>query len=187
MKMVAPTPLPAGYLAPVLAGLLLLGGCGSADQQPEPVAEASSAPAPDASDIAASPISAAAASPVPVTVSPPPAIEATPVPATPAMAAPVAPPQPPQAFAVCRACHSAEPGRNGLGPTLFGIMGTKAGEVPGFAFTPALKASGVVWNRATLDTWLTAPTKMVPGTRMVIGVPNPEARAAIIDYLEKLQ
>lgn len=93
----------------------------------------------------------------------------------------------PAAFAVCRSCHSVEAGRNGVGPTLFGIAGSKAGEVPSYAFSPALKASGITWTRENLDTWLQGPMKMVPGTKMVIGVPDPEKRAAILDYLETLK
>jgi len=93
----------------------------------------------------------------------------------------------PAAFATCRSCHSVEPGRNGVGPSLFGIVGTKAGDVPGYNFSPALKASGVTWDRETLDTWLQGPMKMVPGTKMVIGVPNPEKRKEVIDYLETLK
>jgi cytochrome c len=93
----------------------------------------------------------------------------------------------PAAFATCRSCHSVEPGKNGVGPSLFGIVGTKAGDVPGYNFSPALKASGVTWDRQTLDTWLRGPMKMVPGTKMVIGVPNPEKRKEVIDYLESLK
>lgn len=105
------------------------------------------------------------------------------------LAAPSAPtaPAPPVAFSQCRSCHSVEPGRNGIGPTLAGIVGTKAGEVPGFAFSPALKQSGITWDRATLEQWLAGPTKMVPGTRMVIGVSDPVRRKEIIDYLETLK
>ncbi len=93
----------------------------------------------------------------------------------------------PPGFATCRSCHSVEPGRNGIGPSLFGIVGTRAGEVPGFNFSPALKASGVTWDRQSLDTWLQGPMKMVPGTRMVIGVPDPQRRKDVIDYLETLK
>jgi cytochrome c len=109
---------------------------------------------------------------------------ALPVPAS-APAAAVA--APPAAFFQCRSCHSVEPGKNGIGPTLAGIVGSKAGEVPGFAFSKALKDSGITWDRATLDQWLAGPTRMVPGTRMVISVPDPVRRKAIIDYLETLQ
>jgi hypothetical protein len=66
-------------------------------------------------------------------------------------------------------------------------VGTKAGDVPGYNFSPALKASVVTWDRQTLDTWLQGPMKMVPGTKMVIGVPNPEKRKEVIDYLESLK
>ncbi|WP_395330208.1 cytochrome C [Novosphingobium sp. BL-8H] len=91
----------------------------------------------------------------------------------------------PPAFAICRSCHSVEAGRNGVGPTLHGIVGSKAGDVAGFPFSPALKQSGITWDRQSLDTWLQGPMKMVPGTRMVIAVPDAEKRKAIIDYLEK--
>ncbi|EPR16330.1 cytochrome C [Sphingobium indicum IP26] len=104
--------------------------------------------------------------------------------ATPALAAP---PEPPMAFAVCRSCHSTEAGRNGVGPTLRGIVGSKAGAVPGYAFSPALKKSGIRWDRASLDRWLQGPMKMVPGTKMVIPVTDPTKRKAIIDYLATLK
>lgn len=94
--------------------------------------------------------------------------------------------QPPAAFQQCLSCHSVEPGQNRIGPSLAGVFGHHAASVPGFNYSPALKGSGITWDRASLDSWITAPMKMVPGTRMVIGVPNPEAREAIIDYLETL-
>lgn len=95
--------------------------------------------------------------------------------------------EPPAAFAQCRACHSVELGKNGVGPTLFGIVGSKAGEVQGYNFSPALAKSGITWDRASLDTWLAGPIKMVPGAKMVIAQPDPEKRNAIIDYLETLK
>jgi cytochrome c len=97
------------------------------------------------------------------------------------------PAPPPMAFMQCRACHSVEPSKNGIGPTLYGIVGTKAGDVPGFAFSPALKQSGVTWDRATLDQWLAGPMKMVPGTRMTVSITDPVKRKEVIDYLERLK
>lgn len=102
---------------------------------------------------------------------------------TPAVVADTAP----AAFATCRSCHSVEPGKHGIGPSLFGIVGTKAGGIPGFNFSPALRNSGVTWDRQSLDTWLQGPMKMVPGTRMVIGVSDPKKRQEVIDYLETLK
>ncbi|WP_156841860.1 c-type cytochrome [Novosphingobium aquimarinum] len=107
--------------------------------------------------------------------------------ATPTPVAIAAAGTPPAEFAVCRACHSVEPGKNGIGPSLHGIVGEKAGAVPGYAFSAPLKASGIVWNRATLDQWLTNPMKMVPGTRMALPVSDPAKRKAIIDYLVTLK
>ncbi len=109
-----------------------------------------------------------------------PAPQATPA-AAPAASAP------PAAFATCVSCHSVEPGKHGIGPSMHGVFGEKAASVEGFNYSPALKNAGLTWDRATLDEWLTAPVKMVPGTRMVMSIPNPEARAAIIDYLETLK
>ena len=93
----------------------------------------------------------------------------------------------PAAFATCRSCHSVEPGKHGIGPSLFGIVGTRAGDIPGFNFSPALRNSGVTWDRQSLDTWLQGPMKMVPGTKMVIGVSDPKKRQEVIDYLETLK
>lgn len=103
--------------------------------------------------------------------------------ATSATATPAAA-QPPMAFGQCRSCHSLERGKTLLGPSLFAIVGKPAGHDPAFAYSSALKASGLIWDKATLDAWLTAPGKLVPGTRMVFpGIPDPAARKAIIDYL----
>jgi cytochrome c len=89
-------------------------------------------------------------------------------------------------FNQCSACHKIEAGAgNGLGPNLHGIFGTKAGEVAGFAFSEPLKTSGIVWDSATLDKWLTSPAAMVPGNRMTfIGVRKPEDRRDVIAYLK---
>jgi cytochrome c len=93
----------------------------------------------------------------------------------------------PPAFAQCRTCHAVEPGRSGAGPSLHGIVGAQAASVAGFPYSKALKDAGLVWDRATLDRWLAAPVKMVPGTRMVTMVPDEAQRAQIIDYLETLK
>ena len=93
----------------------------------------------------------------------------------------------PAAFAVCKACHSVEPGKNGIGPSLAGIWGEKAGDVPGFEFSDAMKASGLTWNQATLDRYLTDPRGVVPGTKMAFGgVGDAAKRQAIIDYIKGL-
>ncbi len=94
----------------------------------------------------------------------------------------------PAAYAQCAACHSVEPGKHGIGPSLHGVYGTKAGEIAGFAFSEKLKASGLTWDDATLDTWLSGPMKVVPGTKMsYAGMSDPAKRAEIIAYLKTLK
>lgn len=85
----------------------------------------------------------------------------------------------------CAVCHSdvaGQPAR--LGPNLAGVVGRKAAAT-GFNYSPALKATGLTWNKANLDRFLAAPAKTVPGTRMVIAVPGKAERDAIIAHLEK--
>lgn len=83
----------------------------------------------------------------------------------------------------CQQCHSATPGRpSTLGPSLVGVVGRKAASTP-FAYSPALKASGLTWTRANMDRYLSGPSRMVPGTRMVVILPDAAQRAALITYL----
>ena len=90
-------------------------------------------------------------------------------------------------FGRCKACHAVEPGKNGIGPTLAGIWGDKAGVVPGFEFSEAMKNSGLTWNQANLDRYLTDPRGVVPGTKMAFGgVKDAGKRQEIINYLKTL-
>ena len=104
---------------------------------------------------------------------------------TPAVAAG---PAKPAAFGQCAACHSVEPGMNGVGPSLAGVVGRKAGTIAGFSYGAAMKAYGKTWDEATLDTYLTSPAKTVPGTRMTyVGQSDPAQRKAVIEYLKTLK
>jgi len=95
---------------------------------------------------------------------------------------------PPPAFGTCRACHTVQKdGKNGLGPNLHGVAGRPAASLPGFTYSAALKASKLRWDDKTLDEFLAAPMKKVPGTRMPIGTPDSAKRAAIIAYLKSLK
>jgi cytochrome c len=97
-------------------------------------------------------------------------------------------PQAPAAFAQCRSCHAVEAGKNGVGPSLFGVFGTKAGSVAGYAYTDANKNSGLTWDEATLDEYLTAPMKKIPGTKMTYaGMPDAAKRKDVIEYLKSLK
>ena len=83
----------------------------------------------------------------------------------------------------CQACHALAHDR--VGPRHCGLLGRRAGSVPGFAYSPAMKRSGLVWDKRTLDRFLADPLKAVPGTTMTYaGVTEPKARADLIAYLE---
>ncbi len=87
----------------------------------------------------------------------------------------------------CAVCHSlAAAATKPTGPHLEKLIGRKAGTIGGFAFTPALKASGIEWTEKTLEEYLAAPTRMVPGTSKPAGVPQAIDRADIIAYLKSL-
>ena len=90
--------------------------------------------------------------------------------------------------AQCSLCHSANAGQEGAAPSLFGVVGRKAGSDPGFtAYTTAIKSSGKVWTRANLNTFLSGPAKFIPGTAMPITLANPADREAVIAYLATLK
>jgi cytochrome c2 len=89
-------------------------------------------------------------------------------------------------FEECAACHTTERGSNGVGPSLNGVFGRKAGELGDFRFSPALKRSGIVWTVQTLDAFIADPQKSVPANRMPYsGLPDANARADLIAYLQK--
>ena len=91
-----------------------------------------------------------------------------------------------QIFRRCVACHTIDKGgRNGIGPNLHGIAGNAVAAVPGFSYSGAIKAKGGVWDDAALDTYLEAPMKALPGTRMAFaGVIDAADRQALILYLK---
>lgn len=105
--------------------------------------------------------------------------------ATSAAAAPL--PKPPS-FAICGVCHKVEAGAaTAMGPNLWGVGNRKAGSTA-FAYSPAMKASKLKWDKATLVKYITAPQAVVPGTRMAyVGQKDPKQAAAIADYLFSLK
>ena len=85
----------------------------------------------------------------------------------------------------CTSCHSID--ENDIGPKHRGVVGRKAGSLPDYAYSPALKASGIIWDEAHLNRWLTNPSAMVPGTKMYFLINDPQDRADIIAYLSELK
>ena len=181
-------------VALVAALAFALAACGSGDAAEEAgdaAAEAATTetgadPAPlssEAADPEATPSPTASASASP---SPSPTATATPARATPSPT-PVAAAGPPDSFKQCAICHKVEPGKHGLGPSLAGVFGAKAGQAGGFRYSPAMKEADLTWNQANLDKYLDNPQAVVPGTTMAFaGVKDAAKRAEIIAYLKTL-
>jgi cytochrome c len=84
-------------------------------------------------------------------------------------------------YQACSGCHSVD--ENDVGPRHRGVFGRRAGSLPDYAYSPALRNSQIVWDAANLDRWLTSPQALVPGTKMFFSLPDPQMRADIIAYL----
>jgi cytochrome c len=89
-------------------------------------------------------------------------------------------------FALCKSCHTAvRDGGNMTGPNLYNVFGRRAGTLPGFAYSDALKVSKITWNADTIDRWIQNPRTDVPGTKMTyLGMENPKDRIDVIAYLK---
>ncbi len=93
----------------------------------------------------------------------------------------------PKSFAQCIACHQIEPGKHGIGPSLAGVYGAEAGHVGEFAYSTAMRGSGLIWDDTTLDAYLENPRIKVPGTKMsYAGLKDADQRAELIEYLKTL-
>jgi nitrite reductase (NO-forming) len=89
-----------------------------------------------------------------------------------------------QVFKKCQACHSTEPGKNLLGPSLAGVLGRKSGSEPGYNYSSAMKGANLVWNPAALDAYLNDPQEKVPGNKMPFpGLKTSDDRRDVIAYL----
>jgi cytochrome c len=86
-------------------------------------------------------------------------------------------------YQACQACHSID--ENDLGPKHRGVVGRRAGSIEDYSYSAALKSSGLTWDEATLDRWLTNPSALVPGTKMFFQVGDGQNRADIIAFLKE--
>ena len=88
-------------------------------------------------------------------------------------------------FALCKSCHTAvRDAPNMTGPNLYDVFGRRAGTMPGFAYSDALKVSKIVWDADSIDKWIANPRADVPGTKMTyLGMENAKDRIDLIAYL----
>jgi cytochrome c len=90
-------------------------------------------------------------------------------------------------FKACAACHATDDA-NRVGPGMGAIIGRKAGTVPGFRYSNAMKMSDIVWDAKILNAYLESPQKVVPGNRMpYAGLKDPTDRADLVAYLATLR
>jgi cytochrome c len=87
----------------------------------------------------------------------------------------------------CGMCHALQAAPGKMGPQLAGVVGRKAASLPGYAYSSAMMGSGITWSPDKLDVYLKAPSKTVPGTKMLLGAPNDAERAAVIAYLASIK
>ncbi|WP_343650400.1 c-type cytochrome [Stenotrophomonas sp.] len=91
-----------------------------------------------------------------------------------------------RAFELCAGCHTVKAGGiHRFGPNLHGVLGRRAGSLPDYGYSDAMRRADFVWSAQTLDTFLQSPSHMVPGTRMYNAFPSPERRALVIAYLQE--
>jgi cytochrome c len=87
-------------------------------------------------------------------------------------------------YSRCQGCHSIDIDR--VGPRHAGLFGRKAGSLEEYNYSDAMRSAGVVWNEATLDQFLTAPRKFIPGTKMPFaGILEAQERADLIAWLKQ--
>jgi cytochrome c2 len=88
---------------------------------------------------------------------------------------------------MCATCHAVQPGRNMIGPSLFGVVGRKTGSIEGFHYSVGNQNANLTWDEDTLDKYLLSPKTVVPGTTMTFaGVKDATKRGDLIAYLATL-
>ena len=85
----------------------------------------------------------------------------------------------------CSSCHS--PDQHGDGPAHRGVVGRRAGALKDFDYSPALRASKILWTRATLKAWLTDPEALIPGQAMDYQLDDTQDREDVVAYLATLK
>ena len=91
-------------------------------------------------------------------------------------------------FKKCSACHSTDGSKNAFGPSLVGVINRKAASLPRFAYSDALKSSGLTWTEANIRLWVAGNDILVPGTRMRhVQITDKAEQDYLLAYLKSLK
>ena len=87
-------------------------------------------------------------------------------------------------YTKCALCHSLEAGHHMMGPSLYNIVGAKAGSAEGYRYSAPMRNSDIVWSETKLDRFIESPMQFLPGTSMPFaGIRNEADRAALLCLL----
>lgn len=90
---------------------------------------------------------------------------------------------------ICSACHAVvKGGPSPVGPSLFGVVGRKAGSLAGYSYSPAMKAAGITWDEATIAKYVMSPSTVVPNNKMIFaGIKKESDADDVAAYLATLK
>lgn len=92
-------------------------------------------------------------------------------------------------FKRCESCHTFKADEHRFGPSLAGFYGREAATAPNFNYSKGMQkkvAEGLVWTTETLYTFLKAPKKFIPGTKMSFpGMRSKTDRQNVIAYIKR--
>jgi cytochrome c len=88
----------------------------------------------------------------------------------------------------CRTCHTIKEGDNRQGPNLYKIIGRKAGSLPDYNYSSAMKGAGFVWDEEKLEHFIAGPDEVVPGNNMkpYSGLASTDDRKKVIAFLQSV-
>ncbi|MBY0371345.1 cytochrome P460 family protein [bacterium] len=90
----------------------------------------------------------------------------------------------------CASCHSVAADKVGIGPSLAGVIGRKAGTARGFEYSAAMSKSEVIWTSENIDKHIENPRQLIPGNRMgnlFPGMQDAKQRGDIVAFLQTLR
>ena len=88
-------------------------------------------------------------------------------------------------FNQCKVCHSIVEGKNGVGPSLFRVVGRTSGSVAGYKYSDAMAKANIIWDEKNLDAYIKDPKAVVPGGKMPFaGLKKDQDREDVIAFLK---